>query len=223
MRYSKNTVLIGLRFNRYVITAEAGFKGRARMVKAICDCGTEKIVDFGSIRSGTTKSCGCYKIDNMGTYAIKHGLWTHPLYNIWHGIKGRCLNKKSPAYKYYGGRKITVHKEWINDFKAFYDWCMGNGWQKGLQLDRRDNDKGYCPDNCRFITSKQNNRNKRGNRFIEFNGLKKTISEWAEITGLKYSCIWGRQSRGLPIEEIFSQTPLFRPNKGSFKPGKKKH
>ena len=88
-----------------------------------------------------------------------HGYSNHPLYWIWADMKYRCCNENHHAYKNYGGREITVCDEWMNP-KSFIDWCLENGWKKGLEIDRRDNDGNYCPENCRFITHKENSDNR---------------------------------------------------------------
>ena len=75
---------------------------------------------------------------------------------IYHGMMSRCYNSGTNRYKYYGGRGITVCDEWRNDFKVFYEWAMANGYQKRLQIDRRNNDGNYEPNNCRWIPIEEN-------------------------------------------------------------------
>ena len=94
----------------------------------------------------------------------KHNLRHHPLYDVWKSMKYRCHNPNNRVYKYYGGRGIAVCRGWLNNFKAFYDWAISNGYEKGLQLDRENNDSDYKPSNCRFVTSAVNNQNKRNNK-----------------------------------------------------------
>ncbi|MCF6777856.1 hypothetical protein L3V83_14910 [Thiotrichales bacterium 19X7-9] len=106
---------------------------------------------------------------------FKHGFskrsGRHPLYCVWTDIKKRCNNHNSKIYKYYGERGIKVCDEWSNDFKIFYDWSMLNGYKQGLEIDRIDNDKGYSPDNCRFVTTSINLRNRRGRGKSKFIGV----------------------------------------------------
>jgi len=92
--------------------------------------------------------------------AIIHGYRYHPLYRVWTEMKQRCSNKKYNSYKDYGGRGITVCDEWF-DPKIFIEWCLSNGWKKGLFIDRRDNDGNYEPGNCRFITPKESAKNRK--------------------------------------------------------------
>lgn len=120
-----------------------------------CYCGTEFKTRISSIKNGHTKGCGCLK--NLGT----HGLSRHRLYTIHDNMKQRCHNKNSKAYKYYGGRGITIFKQWRDDFMSFYNWSINNGYQEHLTIDRINNDKGYNPDNCRWTTRKIQSRNSR--------------------------------------------------------------
>lgn len=100
-----------------------------------------------------------------------HGLSYEPLFNVLSKIHYRCENENHSEYKNYGGRGITVCKEWsMDNAAAFISWAKENGWKPGLQIDRIDNNKGYQPDNCRFVTRKENCRNKSNNVYVEING-----------------------------------------------------
>jgi len=109
------------------------------------------------------KSCGkCASgLRDLSVYTRTHGLSTTPIYHVWSAMKARCNNKLNPAFKNYGGRGISVCDEWSNDFKKFYDWAMQNGYKKGLQIDRIDNDGHYTPSNCRYVTPFVNMSNQR--------------------------------------------------------------
>lgn len=120
-------------------------------------------------------------------------------------MKERCLDVKCKAYKNYGGRGLTMYKDWENNFGSFFYWAIKNGHRCGLELDRIDNNIGYYPNNCRFVTHKENNRNKRNNRYIEHNGVKKTVSYWAELYGFNYKTLSNRLNRGWPIDRLFVQ------------------
>lgn len=115
-----------------------------------------------------------------------HGLKHHPLYGVWSGMIQRCEYTKKYNYHNYGGRGITICKEWRNDFKSFHDWCLENGWQKGLTLDRVDTDGNYSPENCRVVTFLVQHNNKRNTHMITHNGETRSISDWCRLLGLKY-------------------------------------
>lgn len=115
----------------------------------------------------------------------KHGLCKHPLNIIWCGMKERCNNPNSENYKWYDGRGIRVCEEWNNNFYSFYTWAINNGWKKGLELDRQDNMKDYCPENCKWVTHKQQCRNRRSNVRIEINGISLLMCEWEERFNLR--------------------------------------
>jgi len=107
----------------------------------------------------------------MTKYKVKTGFpGRHPIYSTWWGIKTRCYNSHSDAYMYYGARGITMCDEWKNDFNSFYDWMIDNGWEKGLVVDRKDNDKPYSPDNCQLITDSLNSMKKNYQMFFSPGG-----------------------------------------------------
>ena len=126
-------------------------------------CGTEFKTMLHNVKRGTTKSCGCYQKRRTKEVNTKHGLEATRLYNIWLKLKDRVLNPKNKNYNDYGGRGITICEEWKNDPIAFYNWAISNGYEenKGLSIDRIDNDGNYCPENCRWTTKTIQGRNTR--------------------------------------------------------------
>lgn len=131
-------------------------------------------------------------------YPYKNGSWVRNprLYSLWGSMVHRCENKKRDSYQRYGGRGITVCEEW-HDANLFMDWAENNGYKPGLQLDRIENDKGYSPDNCRWVTAKENARNTRRNRHLTINGEKKTVAEWCEIYDVSpYTVYWWIKKKG---------------------------
>lgn len=110
---------------------------------------------------------------------MKHGIGEkHPrLYGVWASMKSRCNNPNREKWPRYGGRGIYVCPEWDNDVEAFADWALSNGYEPGLQLDRIDNDGPYSPENCRWVTAKENCRNTRRNKYLTLLGMRKTIAE----------------------------------------------
>ena len=169
--------------------------------KCMCDCGKMTTARGADLTSGRKKSCGCLQKD----HAIKHGMEGTRLYRIWHGMKDRCKNENGKNYANHGGRGISICEEWCNDFQAFYDWSMENGYQDGLTIDRRDNDGNYEPSNCRWTTAKVQANNRRSNRMIEYEGESHTEAEWGEITGLGRSVVHQRLKEGWSIKKTLTE------------------
>ena len=102
------------------------------------------------------------------------------LHSVWSTMKQRCNNPNRPKYPRYGGRGIRVCEDWNNDFMCFYDWSISNGYSPELQLDRKDNDGDYCPENCRWTTLKENTKNRRTSIFLTVKGVTLNAVGWAE-------------------------------------------
>jgi hypothetical protein len=128
--------------------------------------------------------------------SIKHGMRKTRLYNIWIGMRQRCNDPKSIGYSNYGGRGIKVCREWQKDFKTFSVWALSNGYSEHLCIDRINNDGGYSPDNCRWVTNKANCNNTSVNHYIKINGVTKTLMEWSEYLAVPRSTMSSRVSRG---------------------------
>jgi hypothetical protein len=132
---------------------------KQRKVIAQCECGVIKSVMYNYIKSGRSKSCGCYSIELLKERRIKHSLSNSSEYRSWLSMKTRCTNPNLKQWKDYGGRGITVCPEWLNSFQNFYN-DMGKR-PDGKTLDRINNNKGYEPSNCRWATSKEQTQNRR--------------------------------------------------------------
>lgn len=158
-----------------------------------CDCGNEVIVYQGKLTSGQTKSCGCL--------TLKHGLWKSRLYNIWRGMLKRCNLKSSKDYERYGGRGINVYNEWKDDFKAFYDWAMNNGYNDTLSIDRIDVNGNYEPGNCRWVSAKVQSNNRSSNKLITYKGETHNITEWADLLNIPRHVIYQRLKANWSIEK----------------------
>jgi len=153
--------LTGKRFNRLTVI------GKVKNTKCVtweckCDCGKTIYVTTQPLNSGHTKSCGCFKGDKLGEFATTHGRSAENkrLYNMWRAMIDRCYNKSIANYKNYGERGISVCESW-QDVNVFFEWALKNGYEKNLQIDRRNNDGNYCPENCHFVTASYNSRNQR--------------------------------------------------------------
>lgn len=123
---------------------------------------------------------------------VKHNLRYSRLYNIWRHMKQRCYNSNNKKYERYGKRGITVCEEWLNDFKAFYDWSMSNGYKDDLTIDRINNDGNYEPSNCRWVNLKTQANNRSTNILITHDGETHNIKEWSLIMNKPYSTLLNR-------------------------------
>ena len=174
-----------------------------------CDCGNLKVAVSYNLLHNITRNCGCsvkrYTVGlgiKRGPY--KHGKYKTRLYSIYAAMKDRCFNKKSRAYKYYGGRGITVCDEWKNDFMNFYNWAISNGYKDDLSIDRIDVNGNYEPNNCRWATYLQQANNTRKCVYIEYNNEKHTISEWARILHIDKETMRARLSKYGIIDKTFT-------------------
>lgn len=145
--------------------------------------------------------CKGYKIEKIGDSFHRE---THTrLHKIWESMIARCEYKKHPHYAYYGGRGISVCEEW-HKYVRFRDWAINNGYSDSLTIDRIDNNKGYCPYNCRWATMREQQNNRRSNHIVSLHGVEHTISEWSEITGINKTTIRERIANGWTDEEAIT-------------------
>jgi hypothetical protein len=208
---------IGQRFERLVVIEEAapliknGRRAEHRWL-CQCDCGNTVIVIQGSLRNGTTKSCGCLRRERMGSLTRTHGRSRigDGTYKSWRSMLDRCYNENNPDYDIYGGRGITVFSEW-HEFEKFAD-ALGPRPPKHT-IERIDNDKGYEPGNVRWATRREQANNRSNNVFIEWKGEKITLAQAADIAGISVPALRMRLKIGWSIKEALT-IPL-RP-KGRF-------
>ena len=206
--------LTGQRFGRLVAVARCGAKRGSALWLCKCDCGNDCKVTHRELKTGDTRSCGCIRKErNNGT---KHGKRYEKLYGVWIGIKQRCFNPKSASYKDYGGRGISICKEWEVNFMTFYEWAHSNGYKQGLTIERIDVNGNYCPENCTWISAEKQNINKRRTVYITFKGKTQTMRAWSEELGIPYGRIQSRKLNGWSDEDTLTipkQTKPFKKTK----------
>lgn len=183
--------------------------------KFICDCGSEKVTMVNRVFTNGVKSCGCLQRKAASMLAKKfdnttHGLTTtsnesRRIYSVYRTMLDRCYNSNAKNYIYYGARGITVCDEWKNNPTAYYNWCIDNGYKARLHIDRIDNNGNYSPENCRVVTSNDNNRNTSRNRFVEFRGKTMVVKDFADLLGMAQSTMRAKLfKQGLTPEEVYN-------------------
>lgn len=200
--------LIGKRFNRLLVIEKCDFQKRGNVIwKCQCDCGNITYVITSKLTSEWTRSCGCLKVDSIIARSTTHGMRSNRLYGVWYTMKERCYNKNSEKYSSYGGRGITVSDNWRNSFESFIN-DMGMPIFDKLQIERIDNDKGYCVENCRWATIDEQAKNKRSTVWMELNGERICLKDWTEKLGLNYKTVYNQlKYLHWSIEKIKSQIP----------------
>lgn len=202
--------LTGQRFGRLLVLSQAENRTSAgdptgrRCWNCICDCGNKLTATTMDLRKGDVKSCGCYKHDATLERMTTHGESKTRLYKIWKAMRRRCYDTKVKSYDRYGGRGITVCKEWDDSYEAFRDWSLAHGYDDTLSIDRIDCDGNYEPDNCRWTTMKEQSNNRKNSRFITYNGETHTIAEWSDVTGISYHTLYMRLYNGYTIERALA-------------------
>jgi hypothetical protein len=203
--------LVGQKFGRLtVLSLDHETKKGRRFWLCKCECGNEVVKDAKDILSGHVKSCGCLQRNVLGASKRTHGKSRTKIGDVLEGMKARCYNKNEISYTRYGARGIFICDEWLEDPIKFFEWAEKTNYVYGFQIDRIDNDGPYSPENCRWVTSKENNRNKRTNNLITHNGETECVTAWSEKLGIPPPTIFGRLARGHSIEEALSTNKLER-------------
>jgi hypothetical protein len=152
----------GHRFGRLTVLCDLTAPPHTiRSVYCLCECGALTVARAACVRNGNTTSCGCRRADNLRELAKKtrtHGRQPARLHRIWKAMKTRCYNPNYVEYRHYGGKGISICCEW-QTFEGFREWALQNGYTETLSIDRRNNDAGYNPDNCRWATAEGQSQN----------------------------------------------------------------
>lgn len=176
----------------------------------VCDCGKTISATRDGLIRGSYKSCGCQMYKGRKGINSTHGMTGTRIHGIWASMNERCrnLHKRNRTYI---NRGITVCDEWKHDFMAFYKWAMENGYSDTLSIDRIDNEKGYSPDNCRWIPIAEQQANKSNTVFIMYNGDKRCLRTVCTEIGFPYKVAHRRYQRLKNTGKPITQEKLFEP------------
>ncbi len=189
----KRINLISKKFGRLTVLYKVGVKkNRDAQWFCACECGKTIVASQSNLIRAKTKSCGCLRDEMTRARTMTHGKSKTRLYNTWTHMRQRCEKPRCHDYPDYGGRGISVCSEWTNSFEAFWDWAIDHGYDNNLSLDRIDVDGNYEPSNCRWATIATQNNNLRRNRKLTYNGVTRTMSEWAKHLGISYTTLKSR-------------------------------
>jgi len=202
----KNYPFIGKQFGRLLIESIAGRNGRSQLiVKIRCTCGTIKTTNWDPIRKGIVISCGCYRREQLSKARHIHGKCRTVEYYAWSAARTRCTNPKCDQYHNYGGRGI---KFLWKSFTQFIDE-LGERPSWANSIDRIDTNGNYEPGNCRWSTALEQGSNKRNNHWLEWNGEKLTLAQWAKRIGINVSTLTTRLRDGWTVERALSTPTKF--------------
>lgn len=212
---NKIEVIEGQKYGKLTIIKEVSPIGSKRRILCKCDCGNIKEYSMDRVIHGRTRSCGCLRNEMFLTHRNNNGTSKYPkeareskLLGIWYSMKERCYTKNSSGYRKYGEKGITICDEWKNDFMAFYNWALANGYSDKLTIDRIDYRGNYEPSNCRWADIRTQANNKSNVRKYEYNGELHTMTEWSEIMNINYGALWERLNvLGWSIEKALT-TPV---------------
>ena len=196
----------GKRFGRLTAIKYIGkSKGKQTLWECKCDCGNIAIAHHQNLKSGHTSSCGCYNSEVASEREKEHGQSGTRLYNIWHDMIYRCYNGNHRSYKDYGGKGIIVCNEWKDDFEAFRNWAIENGYKENLSIDRIDSDKNYCPENCRWATDIQQANNTSRNLIFTVDGCTDTLANLCRKYNIPYTLAHSRIYRNWDIKKALTE------------------
>lgn len=208
-----SVIKIGAKFGKLTVR-ELVVDGNSNSRRYLCDCecGGTKITSEDNLKRGHCRSCGCLHKGHGGSKKKNIYLGSDSkLYNTWASMKNRCHNSKSDNYKNYGMRGITVCDEWVDNYSEFKRWALDNGYNesggRNCSIERIDVNGNYSPENCKWATAKEQMNNTRRNTFVEYDGKRMSLAQWADYLGINYSSFMSRFDRGWSMERI-ANTPI---------------
>ena len=185
-----------MKYEQLTYLGEAGKNKHGQPLwRLVCDCGNECVKIASAVRTGKTKSCGCRRKAGLGNK--RHGKRRSKEYTAWCNMHIRCYNERSPHYRNYGARGITVAIKW-HDFIPFYH-DVGDAPGPEYTLDRIDNNRGYEPGNVRWAMRQIQSRNTRVNVWVTINGEKKCLYDWCDFYGITAGAVYRRMENGEDI------------------------
>jgi len=170
------------RFGRLVVLRRAKTIKKHITWLCRCDCGNEVEVYMSGLKSGDSKSCGCLRKEVTGMLKLSHNKCYERIYTMWRNIIQRCTDSNNTRFDRYGGRGIAVCDEWRSSFEAFDNWAEANGYEDHLEIDRKDNDGNYCPENCWFTNHSLN--------VINRGRMKSNTSGYTGVSYSKLDGMW---------------------------------
>ena len=199
---TKRIKIEGKKFGKLIVLKYEG--NRNYLCK--CDCGKEKIIKADHLLYGKTKSCGCLVKECRSRYT--HNKSKTRLYRIWRNMRNRCYWKKHPQFYLWGGKGVIVCDEWKNNFLNFYNWAINNGYNETMTIDRIDGDGDYCPENCRWVSMKEQANNTKNVRFFEYNGERGTIWFFSKKYNVSEKLMRSRIQQGWTIKDAIETKKL---------------
>jgi len=193
--------LTGQKFGRLTVVSFAENRDHVLYWNCLCECGNKKIVQGGSLKSGASTSCGCFHIEKVTKHGYNKGGNSSPTYHSWINMIQRCTNPNNKCYMDYGGRGIIVCERWLEFINFLED--MGEKPSREYSIDRIDNSGNYCPENCKWSTSKEQAYNRRSNVQLTFNGETKLQYDWAKEWEINHGIISYHLAQGRSIEWIY--------------------
>jgi len=178
----------GFNSGRLTVINEIGsfYSGKKKVIFWLCKCECGNEIKLASGAIGTTKSCGCYQKEKVGSINKRHGEANKTKENkLWFSIKQRCYNPNNISYKDYGGKGITVCDRWLNSYEDFLS-DIGRAPTPNHSIDRINVFGNYEPGNCKWSNSKEQNNNRKSNVILEHNGVRLTMKQWSEKLGIDY-------------------------------------
>lgn len=199
LKPSRGQSIAGWHFGKLFVECEFK-KGKLVYARVRCDCGVVKEVGRSNLLNGSTSSCGCYRAEVSSARATSHGKTGTRPYRIWQSMLTRCYNEKYHEYYLYGGAGVTVCESWRSSFETFYA-DMGEP-PSSMQLDRKDGKKGYSKENCHWVSSLENVRNRASTLWVVHEGVKMTLKELSILINVDYHALYYRYAKGYRGEAL---------------------